>query len=696
MLERALCLAATLNCALWPVAHAQSVPAVRAPSVEVEGESAYGPVDGYDAERSATATRTDTLIRDVPQSVQVVPRAVIEDQTAFDLIDVLENVSNVQPQDNDNSDESFVIRGFNNDTSAARDGAGFKINGSTARSDLAGVERVEVLKGPASVLYGTTDPGGMINIVSKRPLARPDYVATLTAGSFDFYRAAADASGPVTRSLRYRFNAVYERSESFRDFFVEPESVYLAPTVSWNPRPSTELIVFAEYQKTDTQLDPGLPVLPGGRIPDIPFSRYYGEAFAGFEVPVYQLRYVFEESLNDRWSLRATGAVQDSESEETRIEFRGFEDDEKTLNREARRQRTREVRYSVQNELVGKLRAGDFGHTVLAGIAYSEDRQSETDEGFELDAIDVFDPVYSATLGPRIERLSFDQELDALGLYVQDQIRVSQAWILVAGLRFDRYHRSDRFRGGDIGDLDAKVRDRAFSPRLGAVYQPAEWLSVYANTARSFRPQIGVQQSGIGADAERGRQIEAGIKFDLFDNRASATLSVFDIRKENVLTTDPGQANFVLQTGEQRSRGVEIDIAGDIAPGLKVIANAALLDAVVVEDPVIAKGTDAVNAPRLSGRFWGIYRFRGEPLSGLTLGAGLTAVSNRNGNLFEPYNVPGYVRLDAVIAYRLNHRIQFSLNFKNVTDKQYINSAGSNAVYPGAPFSVFGKVELRL
>ncbi|HET6757002.1 MAG TPA: TonB-dependent siderophore receptor, partial [Burkholderiales bacterium] len=492
------------------------------PEVEVEGESAYGPVDGYAADRSATATKTDTAIRDIPQSVQVVPRDVIDDQNALTLFDVLQNVSNVRAQGSDNHDETFLIRGFDIDTAPAQDGVAFKVNGTVGTPDLANVERVEVLKGPASVLYGTGDPGGLVNLVSKRPLAQPYYSATLSAGNFHFYRAELDVSSLLSETLRYRLNAADEHTDSFRDYFVNPKSLFLAPTFSWRPGGSTELTVFADYRKEDTQLDPGLPLLPDRRIPNVPFSRYYGEAFATFDVPVYQLRYAFEHKLDESWAFRSSGAIQEADAEQGGIEFQGVDADGRTLNREFRRESNEEQRYSIQNELIGRINTGAVGHTLLAGIEYSEDHQRGAANTFELASIDVFDPLYAGSFGPLTERFDFDERLDAAGFYVQDQVRFSDAWILVAGIRYDRYERTDRFNGTATGSLDARIEEQAFSPRVGVVHQPMPGLSLYANYARSFRPQIGIQRGGSALDAERGRQFEAGLKLDFFEQRASA------------------------------------------------------------------------------------------------------------------------------------------------------------------------------
>lgn len=327
--------------------------------------------------------------------------------------------------------------------------------------------------------------------------------------------------------------------------------------------PSTEFTVFAEYQEEESQLDPGIPVLPGGRIPDVPFSRYYGERFATLKTPVYQLRYVFDHELSSAWSFHSRGGVQHSDDKQGKIDFEDFEADGRALTRRFRRQTNDHERFSLINEAVGKLNTGTVHHTVLAGVEYSEDHQFETNDAFELAPIDVFNPVYAGTFGPSVESFDFDERLDALGLYLQDQIKFSERWTLVAGGRFDRYERIDK--SSNLAEV--KTEDTNFSPRIGIVYQPRENLALYANYAESFRPQLGLQQSGSPVNAETGQQFEIGVKAELFQNQLSATLAVFHITKDNVLARDPENAAFVIQTGEQRSRGVELDIAGRISPG---------------------------------------------------------------------------------------------------------------------------------
>jgi iron complex outermembrane receptor protein len=665
---------------------------IQAPEVTVEGidESAYG---GYNVEKSASGTKTDTPILEIPQSVQVVPRQVIEEQNALTIFDVLRNVSNVQSQDADNSDETFVIRGFDVETAPARDGAGFKVTGVVGAPDLAGVERVEVLKGPASVLYGTGDAGGLINLVSKRPLRLPNSELTSTLGSFGFYRGEADLSGPLTddRSLRYRFNAAYEHSDSFRDYFVNPESTYLAPAIAIGSGSATELTIFAEYQKEDTQLDPGIPLLPNRQIPNVPFRRYYGEPFATFDVPVYTLRYVFDHKLSDDWAFRSTGAFQNADSEAGAIEFDEFED-ERSVGREFERQREEQRRYSLQNEMIGKIGTDVAAHTVLAGIEFSSDQTSGEEDIFELAPIDIFDPVAARTVGPFVERFTFDEDLDTFGVYLQDQIKFSDRWTVVAGARYDRYTRKDRTSDG----IDARDEDHRISPRVGLVYQPLPALSWYASYSRSFRPQVGLQQFGGSVDAEIGRQVEAGVKAEFFNQRARATLALFEIVKENVLVSDPDESTFSIQTGEQRSRGIELDIGGEVAAGWNVIAALGWVNAEVTRDVLIREGTDLANAPGFSGRLWSTYNFFEGLFDGLALGGGVTYVGKRNGDLFQPYDIPSYTRYDAFLSYRISDNLDLSLNLENLFDENYVNSADTSAVHPGPPFSVFARVELRL
>lgn len=259
----------------------QQLPEVRVRAPEIR-ESAYGPVEGYRAERTGTATKTDTPIREVPAGIQVVPKQVIQDQQATRIADVIENVSSARPGSTfGNRADSFIVRGFQSFLSA-RDGfLSNQLFGDPGFIDLASVERVEILKGPASVLYGLGDPGGLVNIVTKRPLREAQYRLGAQAGSFSFKRAEADLSQPFNAegTLALRLNAAYQDWDSFRDFFKRSKRAFVAPVLGWEPSAQTRVLVDFEYVDQELPFDRGLVALGAG-VAAVPISRYFGEAFS--------------------------------------------------------------------------------------------------------------------------------------------------------------------------------------------------------------------------------------------------------------------------------------------------------------------------------------------------------------------------------------------------------------------------------
>lgn len=275
---------------------------------------------------------------------------------------------------------------------------------------------------------------------------------------------------------------------------------------------------------------------------------------------------------------------------------------------------------------------------------------------------------------------------------MQDQISVGNSWEFLVGGRFD-YANTESARNGTV---TASQIDRHFSPRVGVVYKPLQHVSLFAGYAESFLPQTGTTFDGSPFEPETSQQLEVGVKAEFLDQRLSVTIAAFDLTRQNILTSDPQNPGFSVQTGEQRSRGVELDITGEILPGWKVIAICAYLDAEVTRDNNIPIGNRLENAAEFSGSLWSVYEIQKRDLQGLSFGAGVFAVGNRAGDLNNTFEVDGYVRTDARVAYRLGPSLKASLNIQNLFDVDYIEAVdGRTSVFPGAPRTVFGTLSLK-
>ncbi|NEQ20722.1 MAG: TonB-dependent siderophore receptor, partial [Microcoleus sp. SIO2G3] len=563
--------------------------------------------DGYRTPNATTATRTDTPLRDIPQSIQVVPEQVLDDQQAVRLQDAVRNVSGVvQGNTFGSGGDTFNLRGFPQFTLLRN---GFRDN-SENRSvrETANLESVEVLKGPASVLYGTLEPGGVINLSTKQPLSEPFYAAEVQVGNFNFIRPTIDFSGPLNsdRSLLYRLNVAYENGDYFRDYDQEIERFFISPVVTWQISEQTDVTFEFEYLEDKRPFDRGL-IAVGREIADIPFDRILGEPDDFSEREQYVASYRLEHRFSENWTLRNAFQFLANDAAYVFLDTdEGLEEDTGELTRSLADQEYTDRNYSLQTNLIGKVATGSIQHTLLFGIDLSRGTQ-DIDNRRQFDGIptqNIFDPVYGF-VKPNRDQLPFRVDIgtatEILGLYVQDQIALTDNLKVLLGGRFDIVNINNTFRQAELGvvtfESEDEQQEEAFTPRVGIVFQPIEALSLYGSYSESFTPNSATAADGTLLEPETGRQYEVGIKGDLFDGRLSATLAAFDITKSNVATTDPDNPDFSIPIGEQRSRGIELNVAGEIRQGWNIIASYAYIDAEITEDNDGQEGNRLFNAP---------------------------------------------------------------------------------------------------
>ncbi|MBE9045822.1 TonB-dependent siderophore receptor [Pleurocapsales cyanobacterium LEGE 10410] len=651
--------------------------------------------DDYYVPDASSTLRTDTPIRDTPSSVQVIPQQVIEDQGATSITEIVRNASGVNFSDaSGGRDEDFIIRGFE----AVRFRNGFRDDSASSRTEieLANIDRVEILKGPASILFGRAEPAGIVNLVTKQPLREPFYEIAFTAGSFDFYRPSLDFSAPLTENgnLAYRLNAAYENAGSFRDG-VETERFFVAPTLSWQISPDTELTLEYSYLSDTRPVDRGIVVLSDDEVADIPFSSFLGdpdvrEDFEENRTELY-LDHRFNSSLSLRSLLRYTTAVEEGIGATSQI-FGESEDDRNFPVFESTGYQFYET-FTFQNDLIGKFNTGSVEHTVLFGLEYAT--EFDTFEGADRESglIDIFNAdAFEPLTGPfDIVFDSSEDSVDSFGIYLQDQIALLDNLQLVVGGRFDTFNsESENITDGEIAETEAD----AFSPRVGIVYQPIEPVSLYASYSRSFTPVSGTDVNNETFDPERGTGFEIGVKTEIIKNKLFSTLALYDTTLTNVTTEDPDNPNFEVQTGEQNSQGIELDVTGEILPGWNIFAGYAYTDAEVTEDNVIPVGNLLNNVPEHNFNLWTTYTLQRGSLSGLGFGAGVFYISERAGDLENSFFVDGYTRVDAAIFYEKD-KYRAALNFKNLFDAEFIEGTRNRReVVPGAPFTVQGTVSV--
>lgn len=649
--------------------------------------------DSYRIAESSTATKIEAALRDIPASVQVIPRQVIKDRQVVRLNELANNVSGVQQQSGYGglSSQGYFIRGFATEFQTLRNG--FRDFGFLSPRDVANVEQVEFFKGPASVLYGSANnPGGVVNTITKKPLPEPFYRGSFTAGSYNFYRPTIDITGPLTEneSVLYRLNVAYENAGSFRDFN-ENESIFIAPAIMVNIGPQTNMTFEYEYQNYQYIFDRGLP--PYNVSLNVPISRSIVEPdLPRSELRSSSLTYNFEHQFNDDWKFRQGFNIVSVEGTTDTIQETDLEADGETIQRRYRQTNEDQENIAWQNEISGRFTTGSIIHNILVGLELANYDLSYNFFRAAIAPLNLINPVYGAQRG-EIEPNFFEgYGSDNVAVYFQNLIELTPNIKILAGGRFDWVNST--YQDLAANSFDLRTSDSEFSPRVGIVFQPTTTTSLYGSWTNSFNPQIfGRSRTGEQFTPETAEQFEVGIKQEFFDN-ISATLAYFDITKQNVLVTDLIDTDFQIQTGEQKSRGVELDIAGEILPGWQVIATYAYTDAYVSEDndpELVNNRLQAV--PYNSASLWTTYELQQGSLQGLGFGLGLVYVGEREATLPNTIKIPSYVRTDASIFYRRD-TWQAALNFKNLFDTRYYESQSFYLV-PGAPFTVLGTISFE-
>ena len=656
-----------------------------------------------------TSTGIVTPILENPQSIQVIPRQVLDDQQVLGLDEALRNIGGASVSSTEGRGFQVNLRGFAG-VPVFRDG--FRLFSPNGNGDAAGqnfpeitnIERIEVLRGPASAQFGQIGPGGAVNVVTKKPLATPFAEAAFQIGNNGLLRPRVDVSGPLTenRDFLYRLNTVYTSEDGFRDFDQDTEQFFVSPALTWKISNRTDLNLQLEYLNEQRPLDTGL-VAFGNGLADIPRGRVLGELNDEISSDYFSAGYTLEHRFSDNWQLRnAFRYIRDADDISAALSFPfigGLDETTGTLNRVFGEQKVTNTTYALQTNAVGNFSTGPIDHTLLFGIDLARyELKSESFTDFSLRTpINIFDPVYGAVARPERsdEILSGDTiDTDSLRLYVQDQIKLTDNLSLVAGLS---YETTEQTTTDLIDETESTLNDDAFTPLIGIVYQPLETLSLYANYARSFLPNSAVTISGDPLDPEEGEGFEVGIKTELLDRRLLATLAYFNLTKQNVATADPTNPRFSVATGEQQSQGIELDIIGEIAPGWNIIGSYAYIDAEVTEDNRFDPGNRLPGIPAHSASLWTTYEIQSGELSGLGFGLGFNWVGERQGDLANSFELDSYFLTNAAISYQRDNW-QFALNFKNLFDVDYITGAPrtrTRGIEPGDPFSVVGSFSYR-
>ena len=666
-----------------PVAPAQLSDSI----ISASPELADGPVQGYRATRSASATRTDTALSEIPQAISIIPSAVLDDLGSHSVERALDFAGGVSRQNNFGGLTlyEYSVRGF---TTSEFYKDGFSANrGYPSTPDAANIERIEVLKGPAASLYGRGDPGGTVNIVTKKPQAERFARLQTSAGSWDRYRSALDVNTPLDElgDLLARLNLAVEDNHSFRDH-VGSQRVFAAPSLSWQLSPDTLLRLEAELVRHRSVLDRG-EVAPENKLGSVSRSTFLGEPNDGHVSNDNNLLQAsLEHALNDDWRLRLASHFKEGSLAGYASEALSLANDGRTLTRRFRERDTSWHDSISQAELHGDLSIAGMQHRLLLGAEYENYRKNErVIEVRPRSTIDIYDPLYGRPR-PDGARSGSDahEQVQSQALNLQDQIAFSERLRGLIGVRIERFEQTIDNR---VNGARSQQNHDAITQRVGLLYQLTPAVALFANTSTSFKPNNGLDRNDRAFDPEQGIGYEAGLKLDLLDDRLSATLAAFHLTKENVLTADPVDASFQAAAGEARSQGFDLQVSGQLSDALRLIGAFAFINAEVTDgDQALPAGSRLLGVAQQSGSLLGVYEFQDGWLRGSDIGAAFNYVGDRSGQAGSDFSLPAYHTVDLLAHYAFSPRIKVGANLNNLLDEKYYERSYSNLwVMPGEP-----------
>lgn len=682
---------ATLFVATHVFADDQVLPAV---TVRDQAERADGPVTGYRASRSATVTKTDTALRDVPQSIQVIPETLVKDQAMRSMAQVLRYVPGASMNPGEGGRDQPVLRGISTTADFYIDGVR---DDALYFRDMYNAERIEVLKGPSGMTFGRGGAGGVINRVSKRPLDTPQNQVDASYGSYASKRLSADLSGRLSASAGWRINAMVEESGGFREGYSLQRSG-INPVVEFAVGKDTSVLLGYEHFEDRRTVDRGIPSRNGS-----PYDTARGTFFGNPEqspskVIVDGVSARIEHSLAGNMTLRNTFRSTRYDTQRTNVQPNSNVDKAGKVKISAYSQGNQRTNTFNQTELEAKLSAGGVEHLLLAGLEVGR-QESDNQRLTGYFGNGTADSILVSATSPRASVVQWraaasdtnnQVSADIAALYLQDQISLTPHWKAVLGLRYDRFQVSIDDRSA--AKLDLRRTDTAASPRAGLIYQPNAFSSYYASYSYAFIPSgetLALAANNAELEPEKAKNWEIGGKWDI-SPQLSASAALFRLDRANVKAVDPANPTRLQLSGLQRTEGLEIGVQGQITPNWQVYGGYANLDARV--EKTTGSGSSAVPAgnvvalvPKQAVSLWN----RVDLGQGWAVGLGLVHQSSVFANTASnAVTLPAFSRADGAIYYRFDDKTRLALNVENLFDRRYYATAGGdNNIIVGTPRS---------
>ncbi|WP_019906719.1 TonB-dependent siderophore receptor [Methylobacterium sp. 77] len=672
-------------------------------------ETARGPVDGYVATRSATATKTDTPIIRTPQSISVVGAEQIKAQGSQTLSEAVRYTPGIYANQfgPDTRLDWFLIRGFSaTESGLFRDGLQlFQTSFANFRIDPFGAERIEVLRGPAATLFGGSPVGGLVNIVSKRPTFEPLHYLELGGGSFSQRYAAFDLGGPADESGHwfYRLTGRFQNGDAQVNFAPE-DRYYIAPSFTYKPDGATTFTVLTSFQRDET----------GGAGQFLPYFGTVRNNASGFRIdrklnasdPIVDrytrnqanLGYEFEHHIDDVWTVRQNFRYSFTEVTDKRYVANGYMDaSQTTLARYGFQTTPRAGIFTVDNQAEARFSDGYFGHTLLMGVDYKRYSLSDTQAStFPVPSLNILFPRYYQSAAAPTPYRVINQQLQQVGLYAQDQIALTERLTFLIGGRQD-------FVDNNVDDKlnplnSTTISESAFTGRLGLIYNFDNGLAPYVTYGTSFNPTAGVLASNVPAKSGKGDQIEVGAKFQPAGWNTLFTVAAFDLVRENVLTSTIQDPFVNVQLGKVRSRGFEASAVATLAEGLNLTASYTIYGLRTIEGAAtgdLSVGNVPVGIPENLASLWADYTIPVGDFKGFGFGGGVNYVGRSYADLSNTLTVPDYVTFDASVHYDYAGW-RAAVNVLNIGDRRFVSSCSSpTACFYGTQRKVVASVSYK-
>lgn len=632
-----------------------------------------------------SAIKIDAPLKDIPQTIDVIPEAVIRDQRALSLQDVLKNVPGVGFSHGDGQRDQVSIRGFSAIADQFVDGLR---DDALYFRDLSNIERVEVIKGPASVLFGRGSSGGLINRVTKKPGVNVGEIA-LSYGSWEDRRAEADLGlAPEGSFAAFRLTGAIERADSFRSQqFLKREAI--APSASFKLGEKTQFLVQGDYLRDRRVTDFGIPAYRGRPV-DVPRSTYYGSVNARqddySQSRVYSGTATLSHQIDDDTSIRNAFRYYDYRLDRQNTLPGSVNETALTVSLNRSSVDRNEHGWFNQLELTHKIDFAGAEHQLLFGAEVGRQvKDVVTYSRSGIATVNLFNPMLPVITSNGTLAADNRGIFNTLGYYVQDLVSIGDHLKALVGARYDRFKQAtdDHLPGRS----DLSRTDTSWSPRAGLVWQPTESQSYYVSWSKSFQPSgeaFSIAANNADIAPEETTNTEAGAKFNFLDGKLGATVSVFNLRRSGIKAANPAAPTVLIPIGVQRTRGVELTGTLNLENGWRAIAGYAYLDAKIVESPNASLvGKRATITPRNAANIWLTKDFENR----FGLGAGANYVGNRFADPANTVTLPSYFTMDAMAWYRLGP-VTAQVNVTNIFDKHYIISGHGTSAHlnlPGAP-----------